>query len=257
MRRNRIKIISGIVLCVLIFQILSINLVNAQLVDIWGVSKNSTRAYDYNKIFTGSISATETYPRRTYRVAQIFDQDANNYTELLMQITTTSIYGLPEVVTDILDDFSVVWTNAGLRPDNSTYFEFNPLYPIVYNGSDFIGFNWTEALNDYNTAIDDWNMTIVGNTATINSSDSGMESASDYNVTITIQWDISTGWLISYDEVKTYNETLDYTVHYQTLVFTGTAAAGLDLGILISIIAIAIGCVGIAFAYIAYKKSRP
>ncbi|MFX1297927.1 MAG: hypothetical protein ACFFD2_24150, partial [Promethearchaeota archaeon] len=244
-------------LCFLVFQILTMNLVNAQVVDIWGVSENSTQSYDYNKIFTGSISSTEIYPRRTYRVARIFDQDANNYTELLMQITTTSVYGLPEVETAILDDLFISWTNAGLRPNNNTYFEFNPLYPIIFNGTDLIGFNWTDACNDYNTIIDGWNMTIVGNTATINGTDSGTESASDYNVTVTIVWDISTGWLISYDEVKAYNETLGYTVHYQTLIFTGTGAAGLELGVLISIIAIAIGGIGIAFAYLAYRKSRP
>lgn len=254
MKRTYTKAISGIMLCFLFFQILAVNLVSAQPVDIWGVSENDSRAYNYKKIYTGSISSTDTYPKRTYRVARIFDQDGNDHMELLLQTSTTSEYGLPEIETEILDDWDLLWTNDGLRPDSTDYFEFNPLYPTIYNGSDNVGFDWTDALNEYNTNIDDWNMTISGNTATINGSDSGTESGSDYTVLITIQWDISTGWLISYDEIKAYNETLGYTVHYQTVGFS--VGLVIDLGFLLSIIAIIVGCVGITFAYLAYRKLK-
>ncbi len=255
MRKNSVKIFSGFILCFLIFQLIGINQIGAEVVSIWGVSEGATRSYDYNIIYTGSISSTESYPRRTYTVARIFDQDGNNYTELLLEIETTSTYGLPDTSTTILDDASSSWTNGGLRPTPANFYTFNPLYPTYYNASDNIGFNWTKALVDYNTNINNWNMTIEANIATINQSSSGTESGADYNLTILIMWDTSTGWLVSYSYLKEYNETLGYSVHYQTIIYTPEGFV-LDMASLLSIIAIAVGAVAILFAFLAYRKLK-
>ena len=254
MHKKKTAIILGFVIFCLAFQTLAIFPSNAQVTNLWGVSKGASRSYDYNKIYTGTISSTETYPRRTYRVVNIYDNNDNNYTELLLEIQTTSIYGLPSVSTQFLNDASASWTDVGLQIDVGTYTTKNPLYPVNFNGTDNMGFNWTAALVNYNTVILNWNMTIIGSTATLNRSYNGTDNGADYDTTIAIKWDIVKGWLISYDETKAYNETLGYTVHYQTIIYVSTDGFIIDWSIILSIIAITLGGIAIAFIYLTYNK---
>ena len=230
--------------------------VSAQPVSVWGVAEGNTKSYIYYKIYTGSISEMDTRPVRTYRIANLYDNDGNNYYELLLEIRTTSTEGLPQTSTNLLNDANSSWTDSGLRPTNTTYSMFNPLYPTQFNGTDSVGFNWSKSLENYNTGsgIPDWNMTIIGNIATINRSYSGTEDGADFDVTIEIKWDVSTGWLTSYDEIKAYNQTLGYTVHYQTTVYTSSGEAALDLGFLFAIIALILGAASIGIILIVWKK---
>ncbi|MBD3228283.1 MAG: hypothetical protein GF329_08835 [Candidatus Lokiarchaeota archaeon] len=258
LNKFKMRIILGIILTCMIFQLWIVIPANAQIVNIWGTSENFSRSYDYYEVYDGSVSTTETHPRRTYKVISIYDADSNNYSDLLLQIETTSEYGLPEVYTQLLNDDSASWTNNDLIPTPSDYWTefFIPLFPTNYNGTDNVGFNWSDSLNDYNTAINNWNMSINENVALINRTFNGTESGADYNVSIKIRWDISTGWLISYDYVKAYNETLGYTVYYQTVIYTPSGGLVIDFTLIFSIIAMILGGIAVIFTILAFKKSK-
>ncbi|MHA1231846.1 MAG: hypothetical protein ACTSPQ_14460 [Candidatus Helarchaeota archaeon] len=230
--------------------------VNAQVVDIWGVSQGSKRAFDYYEIYTGSISSTTSYPRKTFSVAKIFDNDDNNYTELLLEITSTNMYGLPSTTTQIMNDNESSYPYYVLMIDHTNYQNVIPLVPVIYNGTDKAGFNWTATMELYNTAVANWNMSISNNIATLNSTTNGTESGADYNVSIIIKWEVNTGWLVSYNEIKTYNETLGYSVHYQIKIYVPTTEFAFDWTIFYSIIGIGLGAVAIIFAYLAYRKLK-
>ncbi|MHA1695699.1 MAG: hypothetical protein ACTSUG_10570 [Candidatus Helarchaeota archaeon] len=254
-RKNKIIVFSFLMLFFIV-QPIFISTSFAQIVNIWGISEGATRSYDYYEIYSGSINSITTHPRRTYRIVKIYDNDGNNYTELIFQITTTNIYGSPQVSTQVLDDSSSSWSYNGLEMTSSNYYMSNPLYPIYYNGTDSIGFNWTAAEVHFNTADPNWNMTISGNIATLNRSYNGTENGADYDVNIIIKWNIVSGWLISYDEIKTYNETLGYSIHYQTTIALPTAGFLLDWSILFSTFAIGLGAAAVVFATLAYKKFK-
>ncbi|MHA1270267.1 MAG: hypothetical protein ACTSPY_10810 [Candidatus Helarchaeota archaeon] len=255
MNKKSMLFLFGLLFC-MVFQIYFIIPSNAQIVNLWGVSAGASRSFDYYEIYSGTINTIETHPRRTYSVVKIYDSDNNNYTELLLQISTLNTWGLPDISTQLLNDEASSWTNNNLIMDHTTYSTKNPLYPIVYNDTDSKGFNWTAALEYYNTAVANWNMSIYNNIATLNMSNNGTENGADYDVEIIITWDISSGWLISFDEIKTYNATLGYSIHYQTVIYNPSGALSIDLNTVFAIIAISLGCVAIIFSIIVYKKYK-
>jgi hypothetical protein len=255
MNKNKKLAVFGL-LFFIIFQAVFLIPINAQVVDIWGVSEGSKKSYDYYQIYAGTISGTTNHPRRSYTVSRIFDSDDNNYTECLLQIDTIGSDGLQDLFIQVLDDSSGSWANSGLRPSPANYYYFNPLYPIMFNNTDSIGFNWSRSLEQYNTGINNWNMTILENIATINQSTNGTESGADFNLTIMIKWDINSGWLVSYDYLKEYNETLGYSIQYQTVVYVPSDGFVIDFGTLFGIIAIILGCIAVIFTILAYKRSR-
>ncbi len=241
----------------LILPVIIIPASRGEPINLWGTTIGTTRQYTYNDIYTGSINAVTESREYSFSVLNIWDNDGNNYTELLLS-QQIAITGISNVDTRTLDDLGDEWDEQSFLIE---FDNFWPLLPIKYYPDEDNGFglDWASKLQqDINTTLN-YTVTIQGNVVSIHHWTSGMDMMRGaYRVTHEyIKWDNATGWLISYNQTINYGSPLNYIEKvYVGLKSTGGAGIVIDFNLLMGIIGMVLSGIGISLGAIALKKSR-
>ncbi len=228
---------------------------NAQVENIWGVSAGDIRTYTYTASYNGTIDNDADYGNYVFSILNIYDNDANDYTELLYTRERV-INGEPDLDMTILDDDEGEWDEDDLITYVLDAGEINPLLPIIYNSSGNVGMNWTAQL-DYISTIENYTVTITGDEVLIHHWENGEEllTGIPFEIYEYITWDMSTGWLVSYVQRTAYRDPANYDV-FITIKRAGGGGLSLDISLLIGIIGVAAGAAAVLLAYLAYRRSR-
>ena len=226
----------------------------AALTNIWGTSKGTEKSYSYQTKFTGSISNTINNGLYTFTIINVWDNDADNYTELLYSRELILPGNPVDVNLLVLQDEGGNWNYLDLLSIFSGM-EIQPLCPTGYNEGDNMGMNWTAQIEVINGSTN-YTATIDGDVLTIHYWTTGTDGPGDSHYTLDdyIKWNMETGWLISFEEITDYGSPANFVS--TTSVKGGLGGLALDITLIIGIIGAICGGVAIAFAYYIWKKRR-
>ncbi|NVM52321.1 MAG: hypothetical protein HWN66_01375 [Candidatus Helarchaeota archaeon] len=240
----------NIILLALLFLLLPLILIPSSygaLTNIWGTSVGTVRTYTFTTTYTGDIQAVSDYGDHIFTIVNIWDNDANNYTELLYS-RQRILLGSPVVDLITLDDAAGSWSALNLMyPVNIPLRNIDPLVPVAFNATDSMGLNWTLAIELINL-VDNYTATLDGNVLTIHYWENGLH---EY-----IKWDRSTGWLISYEIITSYSTPADYEETTAVKLKSAPGGVAIDITVIIGIIGAICGALAVAVAYLAYRKSK-
>ena len=253
--------ISGLLICVILLfmPLLMVPICRAELVSLWGVSSGTVKTYTYTTTYNGSVENSATYGNYVFAIINVWDNDDNNYTELLYTRERV-IDGTPDLDLLLLEDDEGDWDYDDLVTtvvDDATG-EIYPLIPTQYVGTDSVGMNWTVELQYINNTMENYTVTINGDIVTIFHWEFGEEVFTEVSFEINeyIKWDNSTGWLVSYERITKYGDPANYDAKVSITVKSGGGGLSFDLNLLLGIIGIATGAAGIGLGLLAYKKSK-
>lgn len=231
--------------------------IQGTILDIWGTSQGTSLTYTFQVTYSGSVSTVEDFGEYQFSVANIWDNDGNNYTELLL-IRQKQVSGSPTINIIVLDDSSTAWDYKDLAGAVSLLtHEIMPLLPINFYGTNNIGLNWTEQFDYITTTLSNYSISIDGNKVTIYHWTTGIDGGTgahymEYKYTT---WNRATGWLISYDDLIDYEEPANFS--RRTLVEQkGALGLAIDIYLIIGLIGIISGLCGIVLSLFIFKKLR-
>ncbi|MHA1649377.1 MAG: hypothetical protein ACTSYB_04205 [Candidatus Helarchaeota archaeon] len=203
--------------------------------DVWGVAKGDTRVYYFTEVYTGNVTGTTLYPTLQYMILYNKDIGTNNRTDVHLRIhQLTSNMPQEQYITH--NDNDALYTIAAMFGSENQLFSFeyislwgdpdnlgeiyekvgyigNFILPIKGSGSSpWWGVNWTRAYNQFNTltSLTEYNATYEGTLMVINCTKYNQVDINglSYNLTKRIVWDNSTGFLISFEINKYYENGL-------------------------------------------------
>ncbi|HUX99359.1 MAG TPA: hypothetical protein VMV49_07375 [Candidatus Deferrimicrobium sp.] len=253
MKKWKIKSIICLILFLVPFIIVPSS--RAELVNIWGTSQGTTQTYTYKTIYNGTIDLTIDNGDQIFSVINIWDNDGNNYTELLYKRQKTTTSGL-DVDLFTLDDDEGDWNFNDFRNIMSAG-ELHPLLPIGFNATDNVGVDWTAELQNLDS-ITNYTITYEVDAVLIHHWDYDTDDLGAYvQIFEYIRWDNTTGWLISYRYVENHGNPANYTSTLLIQVKSITGGLFIDITLIIGIIGAITGAVAIVFSYLTFRKSRP
>ncbi len=250
--------LAGMMICLVLFLVplIATPIVQGWLTNIWGPSEGTVKMYSYQNTYTGTIEQTVDYGDHIFRVVSIWDNDGNNYTELLYSRQKTAGQ-LPDVDLFTLNDNAANWNYNDLITVISGG-ELYPLVPIGYNQTNSVGMNWTAQINTIKT-LTNYTVTFETDAVFIYHWTTGTDILTGAPILgyEYIRWNNLTGWLTSYKLIMDYGDPMNYT---STLLIQVKSITGgglvLDLTLIIGIIGAVTGAIAIAFAFIALKKAK-
>jgi hypothetical protein len=226
----------------------------AAITNIWGTSTGTSKSYSYQIKYTGGISNTINNGLYTFTIINIWDNDANNYTELLYSRELVVPGNPSDINLLILEDEGANWNYNDLIIIFSGV-EIQPLCPTGYNAAPARGMNWTAQINTIQ-GLTNYTATIDGDTLTIHHWTTGTDgdTGAHYTLDDYIKWDMSTGWLISFEETTDYGDPANFI---RTISVKGSSGGlALDITLIIGIIGAICGGIALGFAYYLWKKRR-
>ncbi|TFG04778.1 MAG: hypothetical protein EU536_03800 [Promethearchaeota archaeon] len=249
--QNKKLCYNWLILIFLIVPLIFLPSCNAQEVNIWGTSEGTVKVYWYRTIYSGSINNIADYGDYTYTIINIWDNDDNNCTELLYA-RERLLLGNPSMDLITLNDDAGGWDYTDLLLVISGG-DIRPLCPIIYDDVHNGGMNWTAEIEYINT-LTNYTASVIGNTLSIHSWESGTSGEVYYTEDTYIKWDMATGWLISYENSIDYGDPNNY--QERILITRGSGSAGIDLSVILGIIGVICGGIGIAFAFWIWRKKK-
>lgn len=213
--------------------------------------------YTYTVSYEGNISTSLDERDYTFTIYNIWDNDGNNFSELLY-FRKRMKDGVPNIESVLLDDsdFEWDWDNF-LSPRKGD--EIHPILPIYYNATYNVGLNWSSELYIINATFTNYSVKIISNRVEISHWGSGVDidTGAPYFTDELIIWDYSTGWLISYEMIYDIKEPLSYILTLSIDRKQEGSGINVDISYLIGLIGIILGITGIVLgSYILYRFRR-
>ncbi len=196
--------------------------------DVWGVAKGDTRVYYFTEVYTGNVTGTTLYPTLQYMILYNKDIGANNRTDVYLMINKlTGTTPQQQYVT--IEDDNIIYQWAAFFGIEYQFFIFGDtdnfgniysgygwassfILPIKGNVSSLWGVDWTRAYDEINTlaSLTEYNATYEGTFMVINCTKYNQVGVNglSYNLTKRIVWDNSTGFLISFEMNRYYENGL-------------------------------------------------
>lgn len=232
-----------------IIAIISLLIVPINAENFWGVNKGDSRVYVMNETYTGNLTGSNEYPIFQYSILNNYNADAQNGTDLYINIrsltpeysydltTTKSSYSIMfqnesepkyynKFIFDDTDSFDTITSSAedgafllSNNPGNYTATWFFIIWWI-----DVYGINWTRAAEQINNRSDlmEYNANWENNLMIINYTKENQTDLSinkNYTLHKRIVWDNETGFLVSFEMKKIYDDsfcTIKSTITSQT-----------------------------------------
>ncbi len=279
MKKKKVKL-----LFLLFFPMLCVIFVpqsQAEITNIWGVNSGDSRTYRIGEDIRGSVEGVTLEFYVQYTVLSVMDVDANNFTDIIVRVIDLSAdsvsiteYTLPDT-----DPFVFIFDMDGTYINDIIFIGIqnilllylavaNPtIYPLVLpiTSNTTHGLNWTAALitingsaspyTDY-TGFDQGTRALVTYSAN-NQYDSNLLAY--YNITGTILWDKITGWLISLEYIKTYEEDFGFSIHTSIKLGSPSTISTVGEKRLTDVFAwlgFGVGIIGLCLSYYFYKKMK-
>lgn len=216
----------------------------------------SSMTYTYSVRYDGQISNSLDKRDYSFIVYNIWDNDGNNYSELLyFQQRMKS--GNPDIESLILDDSDSEWNWQDLTKPLKCE-EIQPILPIFCDETYNIGLNWSTELYTINTSLVNYSVEIISNRVEISHWSFGKDFETDAQIFLNefIVWDYSTGWLISYNLSIDHRDPLNYVL--EMLIEEKRTEFGfiIDISLLIGIIGIMLGTISIILGFYILRKFR-
>lgn len=274
---KRKNLILFILLILSLFWSITIPKSRADLTNLWGVNNGDSRTYRIWEEMQGSASGVSAEYFIQYNIISVADADANNFTDVsisLVDFSTDPITVTLPTLTDVdppgfpIDNDGTYVNDIIFDGQQDVFFLFlyvlipnfyQLLLPITVNTT--YGLNWTAALitingsgapyTDY-TGYDQGNLALI-TYSEINTYDGTLDA--NYNLTGTIIWDKTTGWLGSLEYVRTYEETLGLSIWTSIKPVSPTSGAGIvTIRDITAWLGLAVGIAGLCFALYIYRK---
>ncbi|MBD3228284.1 MAG: hypothetical protein GF329_08840 [Candidatus Lokiarchaeota archaeon] len=226
-----------ILLGMTIIAIINLLIIPIQAVNFWGTESGDSRVYMINEIYSGNITGSTEYPTYQYSILNNYDTDSDNRTDVNLHIKSlTPEYSFDQI--NIKTSYSFLAQNDP-EPYYFNNFIFNdidtfstiasyaeggyyllPTNPGNYTASWFIfiwlidsyGVNWTRAVEQLNNRSDltQYNATWEDNLMIINctkENQTDLNLNKNYTLTKQIVWDNTTGFLLSFEMIKSYDNS--------------------------------------------------
>ncbi len=258
MKKKKIRIILLILLFIFV-PLLLIPSNNAAITNIWGISEGSEKIYSGKITYSGSIEDVADYGDFTYKIINIWDSNANNYTELMY---SRKLVYLGNPIIGLFTHGDSVPTQGGSWDYNVllTPLDDNDIYPIVPTGCNSIlgiGLNWTTEIAAIN-ALANYSATLSGNVLTIYHWSEGIDgdTASPFTEDEYIKWDRSTGWLISYKRTKVLGDPANYVEEATIVIAAESEEAVFDITLIFGIVGAVCGGFAIGIAALTWRKLK-
>ncbi|TFG04779.1 MAG: hypothetical protein EU536_03805 [Promethearchaeota archaeon] len=248
---------------------------HAAVTNVWGVTDGESKTYSIRDEVRGSLSGILVEYFIQYKIIAVADTDSNNYSDvniLMIDLSTETIGITQLLLQDDAPPFPFGW--AGTLTFYLADYAVD-LYILINNNFHYLlcpstfgppnhGINWTAELITINTSTffpnyNDYTGYDLGNRALItyeltNVWDGNLQTY--YNLSGTILWDKTTGWLIALEYIRTYDSNFGFTIH--TIIEPGTPSRLSDLSIkdIFGGLGFAIGIAGLCVTLFVFKKIR-
>ena len=220
-------ILSGII--TLFFISILIPAAHSAILDIWNVHQGDYRFYFFSEVYTGNLTGTNQYPTLKYHILNNGNFDGNNKSDIHFRVNSLECMNPIDNLVTFYDNNYFIYAMAAIEYQLFTFLDFDQLdiIHIQAQGGNFIipikgnntwsffpivifpwGVNWSRVYTQINLLLE-YNCTYIDNELIINCTKINEIDANidlKYNLTKTIIWNNSTGFLTSFKMEREYED---------------------------------------------------